>query len=436
LFEGAILAGLLFALPFIVDKVIPFVQDTLIPFIKGPFSDFARVLGGFVKEGFDTVWPYVGQAFSAIGGWLSNNSEKIWSAVGKTFSVIGSVLSIVGPFVWGAVEGVFTAMGNWWDANGTGVLVAIKGIFTSIGNWVSENKEGIWNSISGAISSFGDFITEIFWPFLKEVGAPLFISNLMNVFGAVGDLFRLLSGDLSVGSFLDSLATRWLNTVNNSLAGLGVVASGVLGGGFVKDNFLLSGATELAQGYAIVGRNNAGVNLGSSFYLDRSTGEMYRVPAKESTVLEGEGVVKGIGPHDSRGWGEVVDSSKLPSSATMVGVVEALRPEETWENFGIPYVRSEENSLGPEPQPQKIDDGVITSDGKVIQTSPEDNIYAFKGDVSIAPANSMREFSGSPVSYNNSQTHSTSNVTNNYISQSNFNLADLFPASEFDPVGV
>jgi hypothetical protein len=54
----------------------------------------------------------------------------------------------------------------------------------------------------------------------------------------------------------------------------------------------------------------------------------------------------------------------------------------------------------------------------------------------MAPANAMREFSGSPAGYNSQQSSVTNNVTNNYINQSNFNMSDLFPGSEFDPVGV
>jgi hypothetical protein len=99
-------------------------------------------------------------------------------------------------------------------------------------------------------------------------------------------------------------------------------------------------------------------------------------------------------------------------------------------------------------EPGDVEDAIITSDGQVIKTDPEDNIYAFKGDVSIAPANgrgggvsmepanSMREFSGSPAGYSNQQSSVVNNVTNNYLSQSNFNLSDLLPGSEFDPVGV
>jgi hypothetical protein len=104
---------------------------------------------------------------------------------------------------------------------------------------------------------------------------------------------------------------------------------------------------------------------------------------------------------------------------------------------------------GPNLEGMPVDDAIITSEGQVIHTDPEDSIYAFKGDVAIAPAgsggsgevsmapaNAVRGYSGSPSGYGNQQSNVTNNVTNNYINQSNFNLSDLFPGSEFDPVGV
>jgi hypothetical protein len=90
--------------------------------------------------------------------------------------------------------------------------------------------------------------------------------------------------------------------------------------------------------------------------------------------------------------------------------------------------------------PLSVDDAIITSDGQVIHTNPDDNIYAFKGDVSIAPANQVREYpgfpSGGPFQQNNNSSTNNSNVVNNFISQVSAQLADMLPYSEFEPVGV
>jgi hypothetical protein len=101
LFEGVILAGLLFALPFIVDKVIPFVKNDLIPFITGPFMGLIKVFAGFIGRGVTTVWPYVERAFNAVSRWLGNNSEGIWNAVGGALGAVADWLGANGGVIWG-----------------------------------------------------------------------------------------------------------------------------------------------------------------------------------------------------------------------------------------------------------------------------------------------------------------------------------------------
>jgi hypothetical protein len=86
--------------------------------------------------------------------------------------------------------------------------------------------------------------------------------------------------------------------------------------------------------------------------------------------------------------------------------------------------------------PGTIEDAIITSDGQVIQTDPEDSIYAFKGDVSIAPANQVREYGWRDFSGGDSGRGNQNGVVNNYINSSNFDFTGMSPAPEFDPVGV
>jgi hypothetical protein len=85
----------------------------------------------------------------------------------------------------------------------------------------------------------------------------------------------------------------------------------------------------------------------------------------------------------------------------------------------------------------RLEDGIITSDGQIIHTDPDDSIYAFKGDVSISPANRMNEYSGSMDNrFPGNPPQGFGPVTNNYVNNSNLQFMDLNPAPEFDPVGV
>jgi hypothetical protein len=191
----------------------------------------------------------------------------------------------------------------------------------------------------------------------------------------------------------------------------------------------------------IITSHNVNENIGATFYLDADSGKVFSLPAGYDTRnFEEQGIIQTTGFD----WSYIEDLSRFPvRDATPVGQIPGTEVQ------GVEGVMSTE-SLGDASNATpniSVEDAIITSDGQVIRTDPEDNIYTFKGDVSIAPANAQggvsmapanttREFSGSPVGYNNQQSSVVNNVTNNYINQSNFNLSDLLPGSEFDPVGV
>jgi hypothetical protein len=431
IFEGFLLAGLLFALPFIVKNVIPFIKDDLIPFIKGPFLDFVKAAGGFLGKAWDHMGPIVVGVLTAVGGWLTDNGDAIWGAVAKAVTAVGRWLT---TSVWPAIEKAAGAIGGWLKDNGGAVWTAIGDAARAIGGWVEKT---VWPEFASAMTSFGKFITETLWPFFKEVGAPVFISSLVNTFGVVGDLFHTLGGNMGVGDFLKSLLTRAGNASNLASSGRGATVSGVLGG-TGEDDFWYRRSVINSQGMAIVARHNAGLELGSRFYLDPETGKMYRV-RKE---VDRGGFSSAIGDYDPlfSTWGSVKDASLLSGYADVVGTVEALKPNASVGSVGGLSTETGETGKVESASGSKVEgveDAVITSEGHVIHTDPEDSIYAFKGDVSIEPANRTREFSGSPVAYSSQQSSVTNSVTNNYnVSQSNFNWPDLLPGSEFDPVGV
>jgi hypothetical protein len=85
---------------------------------------------------------------------------------------------------------------------------------------------------------------------------------------------------------------------------------------------------------------------------------------------------------------------------------------------------------------QKTEDAIITSDGQVIETDPEDSIYAFKGSVSIAPANQMREYSGGSFGGDSDAGRSRGGDINNFFNNSNYDFTGMLPVPVFDPVGV
>jgi hypothetical protein len=366
-----------------------------------------KAVGSFTATGFETVWPHVEGVFRAIGGWLSANSEKIWETIGAALGAVGTWLS-----------------GTAWPA--------IMAAAVAIGTWVGENKEAVWNSIKSGLEVLGEFISKTLWPFLKEIAAPFFITNLLNAFGLVGDLFRVLSKDISLGDFVKSVATRVFNTSRNITVSAGAALSELSDDEVIRNNAKISNEVN-----AIVSRNNAKF-LGGHFFLSPDDGYVYVLPSKvgskELADLEAKGVIEGATSAMFGGYGILNTHNGIPDSAERVGrsdTAAAVYGGAAEDGAGSYQIKSS-NPGGV----INVNDAIVTSDGQVIHTSPEDNIYAFKGDVQIAPANQVREFSGSPVSYNNSQSSSSSNVTNNYINNSNFNLADLMPASEFDPVGV
>jgi hypothetical protein len=423
-------------------------------------------LGGLVVGAAAAIWPHVELAFTAVARWLSANSEAIWNAIA---GAAGAIAKWVNGYAWPAIEKAAIAIGEWVGANkdkiwegistaatavagwlvndvwpdisGAAVAIgkwvvgvaptvwgAIKGTAEAIGNWVSENKEGLWNSITGFLHNFGEFITETLWPFLRDIASPTLVAQMANSLGVIGDIFNVFTGDLSKGEFVQSLLTRGANAAQLGVAELQASLASVAAGDSELGGALLDSQLANLEGRALVAKNNAGLNLGSHFYVEPKTGSMYMVQKEFYKELERSGVVKSGGVLAP--WGSVENTKALVDSgmASKIGEIEHWARPEAPRNY-VPPVTAK--------------DAIITSDGQVIHTDPEDNIYAFKGDVSIAPANSMREFSGAPVSYNNSQStvnnnnnSNSSNVTNNYVSNSNFNLADLFPASEFDPVGV
>jgi hypothetical protein len=438
IFEGFLLAGLLFALPFIVDKVIPFIKDDLVPFIKGPFLDFVKAAGGFLGTMWEHMGPVVISVIKAVGGWLKANGEDIWKAIGQAAGAIGGWLT---TSVWPAVEKAAKAVGGWLTTSAWPAIERAAGAIgkwlkaevwpevekaaVAIGEWVDKTA---WPAFSEAMSNFGEFITETLWPFLKEVGGPAFVSSLVNSFGAVGDLFNTLSGKMSLLDYGESLVTRVSNRVRLGATTAGAAVAAVFG---EEGDFLSERAKIDAQGTAIITRHNAGSELGSRFYLDYETGEMYRV----RKGVDREPFIGAINDYmwPLQSWGSVKDASVLSKYADVVGTVGALGSGSSVKDAGV------EGTVEGVKSGTSVEDAIITSEGQVIHTDPEDNIYAFKGDVSIAPANRTREFSGSPVAYNSQQSSvvNNNNVTNNYnVLQSIFNGQGLLPGSEFDPVGV
>jgi hypothetical protein len=179
-------------------------------------------------------------------------------------------------------------------------------------------------------------------------------------------------------------------------------------------------AQQLRGGHAV------GENAGKySYFLDSRSGQFYAMEKDDFKSF-----------YNGTGKGRFAKESEEQVEARGYYTLLDLGRPMSVPSESIPLGEVNMKGMGIYNTPD-IEDAIITSDGQVIHTDPEDSIYAFKGAVSIAPANSTREFSGSPINNDNSQSNSTTNnITNNYVSQANFNLADLFPASEFDPVGV
>jgi hypothetical protein len=430
LVEGAVLAGLLFAMPFIVDKVIPFIKDDLIPFIKGPFLEFMGVAVGVVGSVARAVWPLVTSAFGAIASWLGANGEKVWGAISTAAGAIGKWL--VGS-VWPAITTAAEAIGGWLVANGPGIWKEITAAALAIGNWVKE--EG-WPALTGFLKEFGTFVKDTLWPFLKEVAAPIFGASLVNNFGMLKDFLGLFNPEKDKGEVFKNLAQRFSNAIDLLNAGIGSVV-----GGAGELLFPGNSASEVLRHNSmvtpVVTRNNVDGNRGSTFYLDKVSGELFSLPRGYNTENFKE---QGIITPTEYNWSYISDMDKFPmGDATPLGEVPGVAESKDVEGV---------LSAGSEGPVSSVEDAIITSEGRVIHTDPDDNIYAFKGDVSIAPsnaggssvsmapANAIKEFSGLPAGYNSQQSSVVNNVTNNYVNNSNFNLSDLLPGSEFDPVGV
>jgi hypothetical protein len=424
LLEGVIFAGLLFALPFIVDNVIPFIKEDLVPFIKGPFLDFIKAAAPVISVAAGAAWTFVSRAFSSIGAWLDTNKEKIWGAVGAAADAISGWL---GTYAWPAIEGAAKAIGGWLGANGKDIWDAITGAAGAVAGWLGANGKNIWDAIAtaavaigtwvkedgwpaftGFLTSFGTFIKGTLGPFLSDVAAPTFVTNLLSAFGVVGDFFSLLSGKMGFSDFVTSLFTRVADTFSTNLSAARVAATSVATG---KNSQATDQATLNFQISNIGARNVEG---SSKLAFDPETGYVYRFDA---------------GMFDPNLFALVHNSHALEK-----GLLNNYYTIKNLGEFSAAF-----GGMLKVGEVEGVNDAIITSEGQVIRTDPEDNIYAFKGDVSIAPANSVREFSGSSSGRDGGQSGSStsvSNVTNNYINNSNFNLSDLLPGSEFDPVGV
>jgi hypothetical protein len=430
IFEGFLLAGLLFALPFIVSSVIPFIKGTLIPFIEGPFLTFVQVAGRVLGKIGEKIFPFILNVLTAMGRWLDANGERVWGVIEKTLTAIGGWLYGTAVSVWPYIEKAVVAVAGW--VSGT-AWPAIKDAATAIGGWLVSNGPGIWGAIAGAakaiagwvqtdgwpafkdaLGKFQVFISGTLWPFLKNIAGPTIGFQLVNVIGLVGDLFSLFSEGANPLEVIANSVTR----VKNSLVMAALAAKATITG-----NPLLLQASSAAALF----KTSSPENKDSEFVLDSKSNKLYAVSAADMALLTRQGMVqdsgssfyKVLGPAISGGWERLAPSKQLIT------------------DFSSDPVDADED----------VGDAIITSDGQVIHTDPEDNIYAFKGnvsispansgtDVSVNPANSVREFSGSPADRGNQQANVVNNVTNNYLSQSNFNLSDLFPGSEFDPVGV
>jgi phage-related protein len=86
----------------------------------------------------------------------------------------------------------------------------------------------------------------------------------------------------------------------------------------------------------------------------------------------------------------------------------------------------------------KTDDLILSSDGQVYETAPDDSVLAIKnGAVSMSPSNPISSVSaGTPVAQGSQGGGSTSTVTNVYNQSSILDSAGVSPFSQFSPVGV
>jgi hypothetical protein len=372
-------------------------------------------------------------------------------------------LTKVATFAWNKAEEVITwATGPLWDE----VLLPAM-------NWFKT-----------------EFLPNVVEPIIKVSTATVggFLKSLGKFFNHEMSFMELMFGDESFGAILGREIAKALGVSEDSpITGIlenagrfGVPAAklGSIVGPALFGMSPLVGALTFGVGATVVSslfelmtaNTNKAMGLDS---LDLSTPEgqaaaleraqvlgaaMPGVPGMEASPVTGESVEKAIARVENlrRGWYELrhptPEKQYLNLVSSGVSPLDARVFADEYASTYVPYeiyasttaggVSAEATSVG------EVEDAIVTSDGQVIKTSPEDSIYAFKGDVSIAPvqsggggvsmapANTMREFSGSPAGYNNQQSSVSSNVTNNYISQSNFNLSDLLPGSEFDPVGV
>ena len=308
------------------------------------------------------------------------------------------------------------------------------------------------------IKPFIDNIVGIFAPLVDSI-ATITFSTASQWFESIGALFR---GEISLLSFLvgeNSLQRILADTIISYLGIEGVAANiitnaatfgvpaailGAAAGRFIPGlrllppgvNALLFGvaATLSATGIQSLRRFLGGGPVdftdldtawnegGDAFRDDMSDEELWEFIRRRSphpnTVFHLLGNDPG-GLHSA-----LVDRfSIFPMMFSYDRAMAALNSSDF--NEDAPFFQAYQNALSE----VYVDDAIITSDGQVIHTHPDDTIYAFKGDVAINPLDG----------YGNTQGISQANTPNggiNYYSNSNYDLDGFSPYSEFSPVSA
>ena len=340
------------------------------------------------------------------------------------------------------------------------------------------------------ISFFRDkflpFIKEKFIPFVRQVAEVLgpivdgLLSLASGIFSRVlSDILAVMRGDVSFmdyvlrGGIFDSIATavvEWLGSVfkienfpNTAggrfltsmfagglpaavlgaklgalVPGLGPIGGAIIGfvGGTLVNSLIRNRQDTRRSRESIVQEYGTGVEGATEILADMdvvSYTELARYGINAATV----NTALGLG-NSSREFGSMVTGASLEQLRQRV---RRLREERRTLDEDEADLEAYVDSINPSEEQDarvrtSVRDAVITSKGEVIQTHPDDNIYAFKGDVSINPSNPTREFSGFSNSTSVASGDSASqNITHNHYS-SNYNMDGMTPFSDFCPVGV
>jgi hypothetical protein len=396
---GAVIGGLLGY--FGGEKIAKFVQNAMQGLSKmwDSTKEFFANAWTKTKEFFVNIWnsefftkvrTFIGDLLSSIFDFLITPFKRVWEQIvilkdklmeiwggegnflQKLGKSVGEILMFFPKAVWAYIKGKAEAIKNWFidlfiggretpegKKNKKALLAQFWDILKMF--WGAVGKFMI-NTIQGAIRLFGrgvDFIKDTVFPGIKDFFSGLFTSVIENIkdFGTVisevvlpgiGDFFTNIFSNIRKLLFGENGEGGLINNVKDTISE------------FFDDpkEFISNVWTSLTEGISSFVDNFLNI---FRFIQYKGIGESLKILFTEG--MEGF-------------FGQVTDFSANYDSL----------PEEDKENF----LQKLGNGILGVFKKDTIDDAIITKDGQIIRTSPDDNLIATKSPVQTIPINPNR----------------------------------------------